>query len=78
MAHKIFVDANAEYVMGHLRYGHYEGVLELTDEEFEKFKEDPATFLNERDCRYDLEFLVDDWEIDEIGNLETPEWKEIS
>lgn len=32
---KVFIDAPLSYVAGHLRYGHLEGVLEMTDEEFE-------------------------------------------
>lgn len=78
MTHKIFVNANAEYVMGHLRYGHYEGTLDLTDEEFKEFKENPTDFLNKHDCHYDFEFFIDDWEIDDIGDMESPTWKEIN
>ena len=35
---KVFIDAPLSYVVGHLCYGHLEGVLEMTDEEFERFK----------------------------------------
>ena len=31
---KILIDAPLEYVAGHLRYGHLEGVIEVPDEEF--------------------------------------------
>lgn len=56
-----------EYVMGHLRNGHYE--LVLNDEEFEKFTQ----MSDEEKERYiddngDLE--VDDWRIDDVGPLE--------
>lgn len=42
---KILIDAPLEYVAGHLRYGHLEGVIEVPDEEFKKFKENPIDFL---------------------------------
>ena len=34
MTHKIYINAPVDYIIGHLRYGHYEGEVELTDEEF--------------------------------------------
>ena len=43
---KILIDAPLEYVAGHLRYGHLEGVIEVPDEEFEKFKENPIDYVN--------------------------------
>lgn len=48
---KILIDAPLEYVTGHLRYGHLEGVIEISDEEFKKFKENPIDFL------YDNEYI---------------------
>lgn len=48
---KILIDAPLEYVAGHLRYGHLEGVIEISDEEFKKFKENPIDFL------YDNEYI---------------------
>lgn len=62
---KVLINATPDYVTGHLRYGHYEGILELTDEEFEEFKEAPEQF--EEEIRF-LDFLVDDYRIYDIGN----------
>jgi len=62
---KVLIHAIPDYVTGHLRYGHYEGILELTDEEFEEFKEEPGWFEDEIK---ELDFLVDDYRIDDIGN----------
>lgn len=76
MVHKVFIDANVGYIMGHLRYGHFEGTMELTDEEFEEFKADPKKYLNEHD-RDGLDLLIDDWEIDGYGDIEMPEWREV-
>ena len=75
--HKIFINANVEYIMGHLRYGHYEGTLHMTDDEFNQFKENPTKYINETDARYDLDLLIDDWEIDDCGDIEMPEWREV-
>ena len=65
---QVTVTANVDYVMGHLRYGHYEGMLELTEEEYEQFRANPVKFLNEYD--HDLDFVLDDYEVDGIGNIE--------
>lgn len=65
---QVTVTANVDYVMGHLRYGHYEGTLELTEEEYEQFRANPVKFLNEYD--HDLDFILDDYEIDGIGSIE--------
>ena len=66
--HKVFINAPVEYLIGHLRYGHYEGTIELTDEEFEEFKKNPADYCNHHNL--DLDILVDDYSIDEIGELQ--------
>lgn len=76
MAHKVFIDADVDYIIGHLRYGHFEGTMELTDEEFEEFKIDPKKYLNEHDCD-GLDLLIDDWEVDDYGYIEMPEWREL-
>lgn len=42
---KILIDAPLEYVAGHLRYGHLEGVIEVPDEEFENLKKIQLIFF---------------------------------
>lgn len=45
--HRIRVNALTDYVTGYLRYGqHYKGIIDLNDEEFEEFKQNPIKFLN--------------------------------
>ena len=64
---KYFISVPVDYVIGHLRYGHFEGVVELEDDEInnkEKLKE-----LIRENC----ELLVDDWEIDSYGPLDMNE-----
>ena len=46
-------------------YGHFEGIVELSDDELIKIKQNP-NLLRE----YDLELLVDDWEIDGYGDID--------
>jgi len=71
---KVYIYAPLEYVAGHLRYGHKEGIINLTDEEFEEFKANPKNFIYNNDIELDL--LVDDWEVDDCGGIENVEWSE--
>lgn len=67
---KVHIYAPVNYLAGHLRYGHFEGDLELTDEEFVKFKENPVDFINDEKCYFDLDLIVDDYEIDDRGDID--------
>ena len=71
---KVYIYAPLDYVAGHLRYGHKEGTVNLTDEEFEQFKANPKNFIYDNDVELDL--LVDDWEIDDCGEIDRVEWSE--
>lgn len=77
MTHKIYINAPVEYVIGHLRYGHYEGEVELTNEEFEKFKENPDKAFYDLDLTDFLDLLIDDFSIDDIGSIDEVNWKEV-
>lgn len=69
---KVFISYPVDWISGFLRYGHKEGNVEMTDEEFEQFKNDPVAFLKSNECY--LELLVDDFRIadysDDIYNVE--------
>lgn len=54
---KLYQDA--EYVMGHLRYGHREGIIEADTlgEVLKKVDDEPGEYTN---------FVLDDYEIDDI------------
>lgn len=73
---KILIDAPLEYVSGHLRYGHLEGVIEISDEEFEKFKENPIDFLYDNEYIDELDLLIDDWRVEDRGPIDSVEWSE--
>lgn len=68
--HKVNVTAETEYVMGHLRGGYYNGDLELSEEDYQIFRKDPLAFLlAHQDLWEDWSFKVDDYEIDDIGDV---------
>ena len=73
---EVFISYPVDYIMGHLRYGHKEGTIQMTEEEFEEFQKDPAKWLKTNECGA-LELLVDDWEIDDYDdNIYDVEWSE--
>lgn len=55
-----------EYVMGHLRNGHYE--LDLSEEDYEKFQH--SSDKEKEDWIRDGDFIVDDSRVEDIGLLE--------
>ena len=73
---KVSIDASLEYVAGYLRYGHLEGELEMTDEEFEKFKKNPLDFLYKEDYINDLDLVIDDYEVNDMGPVDKINWTE--
>lgn len=77
MIHKIYIDAPVDYVMGYIRYGHYEGEVGLTDEEFEKFKENPNEAIHDLNLTDSLDLLIDDYRIEDVGNIIEINWNEV-
>ena len=70
ITHKVNITAEAEYVAGHLRGGYYNGDLELSEEDYKIFRKDPLAFLlAHQDLLKDWSFKVDDYEIDDIGDI---------
>lgn len=65
------ITANVDYVMGHLRYGHYE--LEIKKEEWDEISDDEKEDYI-RECG---DFIVDDWSVEDIGEIENITLKEI-
>lgn len=71
---EVFISYPVDYIIGHLRYGHKEGTIQMTEEEFEEFQKDPIKWLDEHE--YNLELLVDDWEIDDYdSDIHDVEWR---
>jgi hypothetical protein len=66
---KININADTDYAMGFLRFGHYEGNVEIPDEDIEIFKADPISYIINNDLTTELDFLVDDYRIEDIGEI---------
>lgn len=65
--------ADVEYVSGHLRTGYYE--LNLTHEEYTEYKA-LSEEKQEDWIREGGNFIVDDYEVNDIGSIETVEIEE--
>ena len=65
---KVKFNIPLEYVFGYLRYGHKEGILELTEEELQRLEKDSMKFLNEEDLLCDLDLIIDDYRIEDWGS----------
>lgn len=64
---KVKFDIPLDYVVGHLRYGHKEGIVELTKEELKELKEDPGYFVDKYDILERLSLIIDDYCVDDYG-----------
>ena len=69
MNKKVKFNIPLEYVMGYLRYGHKEGILELTEEEFKELQEDPLDFIYNQDILCDLDLVIDDYRVEDYGGV---------
>lgn len=60
---KFKVSQDCDYVKGHLRYGHFEGIIEADS------LEEAKKLLDEEDC---MDLVVDDYVVDDydLGNNE--------
>ena len=65
---KVKFNIPLDYVFGYLRYGHKEGILELTEKEFQRLEKDPIVFLEEEDLLCDLDLIIDDYRIEDWGS----------
>ena len=60
---KFLVTADVDYVMGHLRYGHLEGVIECESEE--ELKE----MIENKNLDGYLDLVVDSYEVEDCGDV---------
>lgn len=68
MNKKVKFDIPLEYVIGYLRHGHKEGILELTEEEFKELQKDPLAFIYTQDILCDLDLIIDDYRVEDYGS----------
>ena len=74
--YRVKIKPPTDYVMGYLRYGHYEGLINLNDEEFKEFEKNPINFLSKNN--FDLNFVVDDYRIEDKGEICDVEYNKLS
>lgn len=62
---KVRITKDCSYVVGHLRYGHLE-----TEVEVNSLEEAKEMFPDNRDSYWDMDLIVDDYEVDdyEVGS----------
>ena len=61
--HKVQINVLIDYVMGYLRYGHYEGLINLNDKEFKEFEKNPINFLSKNN--FNLNCVVNNYRIED-------------
>lgn len=69
---KYLVYAPVDYVMGHLRYGHFEAEIEIPDD-----KLNDENWILEA-VREEGELIIDDFEVDGYGPIELGEVRKIN
>ena len=60
-----------------MRYGHKEGTIKLTDNEFKEFEQNPTKFIVKHNILNELELFIDDYEVDDYGPIESINWEEV-
>ena len=68
---KYLVYAPVDYVIGHLRYGHFEAEIEIPDDKLN----DEEWILHM--VREEGELIIDDFEVDGYGDVELGEVRKI-
>ena len=74
--YRVKIKPPTDYVMGHLRYGNYEGLINLNDEEFKEFEKNPINFLSKNN--FDLNLVIDDYRIEDRGEICDVEYNDLS
>ena len=69
--YKVNIEASLDYIIGYLKYGHLVSEIELTEEEFKKFEENPLTYINELEENGDLDskIVIDDYVVEDYGKI---------
>ena len=66
----VAINAPIEWISGYLRYGHFEGSVDLTEEEFEQFKENPEQAFEELQLYRYCDIIADDYRVEDYGDIE--------
>lgn len=62
---KFLVNIPVDYIVGHLRYGYFEGIIEAKDEQ--NAREKIKQMMDNRE--HDFELLIDGYEVDSYGEV---------
>lgn len=73
----VSLKVDVEYLMGHLRYGYYKGNVTLTPEELKMLKTNPKEAVKTLDLISYLDFVIEDFSIDAIGDISEVKIKEL-
>ena len=68
---KFNVTADLDWVSGHLRYGHLEGIVDVGSEE------ELDALLETGDIKHYLDLVVDDYEVDDYADPEKYEFMKV-
>lgn len=68
---KFLVTADLDYVSGYLRYGHLEGIVEAESEEALK------EMMKKKYFARHLDVIVDDYSVDDYGDIGEYEYEEM-
>lgn len=75
---KVSLKCLYNYIDDYLCYGHLEGELELTDEQFKELEKNPEKFyLNEYKLFNSFKIVLDDYDVDLFGSIDKISYKEI-
>lgn len=69
---KVRVVKDCDYVVGHLRYGHLE-----TEVEVNSLEEAQEMFPDNRDSYWNMELVIDDYEVDDYEVSSSPMFFEV-
>lgn len=74
---KFKINAPISYVMGYLKYGHYEGEIKIPEEDEENFLKSPLDYLSNNDLVESLDLKVDEFEIEDCGDIYEINYEEV-
>lgn len=58
-----------DWLSGHIRSGHLEGIVDIPDKDVEIFKENPEIYLEKVGRLDQLNMVVDDVEVEDYGEI---------
>lgn len=68
-----------DYLSGYLRYGHFEGEVDIPDEDWEEFIANPQKYVSQHRREIiqnnDLELKADDFSVEDYGDIYEVDWE---